>query len=632
MSKLLDRVNSPKELRQLNIDELPKLAAELRDYLIDTIALCGGHFASSLGALELTVALHYSFSTPEDKLIWDVGHQGYVHKMLTGRLKELATIRQRGGISGFLKREESEYDAFGAGHAGTSISAAVGMAVALQRSKSPNYSIACIGDGSLTCGMAFEALNHAGELGLNNLIVVLNDNEMSISPNVGAHRWLFSRALTNKNLTNARQHFKALHKKGYIPQTVYKMFDRAQTAAQGFFSEPALLFESFRFRYIGPVNGHSIHDVLEALEHAKKQDVPVLLHTKTSKGQGYPLAEADPIKWHAVKPFNRTDGTSNETSDSKTPFITYTKVFADTLFEIAQERKDIVAITAAMAEGTGLDLIRKELPEAFFDVGISEQHAVTFAAGLACEGYKPICAIYSTFLQRAYDQVIHDVCIQNLPVIFIIDRAGVVGNDGETHQGQFDLAYLRVIPNLTILAPIDGIELSSMLRFAIDNNLPTAIRFPRGNVIPQSESIESPPIVHGKSSVVYESGHDLLFLGIGPITISAINIARKLEKLGYKSTVVNMRFVKPIDRDYLINNCSKFNYIFTLEDHSLLGGLGSAIIEITNDEGLKLKNPVTRFGLKDEFISHGSQKEQLEDNFCSELQIFNKVRDIVDPL
>jgi 1-deoxy-D-xylulose-5-phosphate synthase len=623
--KLIDSLNSPNDLRSLARSEVVQVAQELRDEFISTISKCGGHFASSLGAAEISVVVHYLFETPLDRVIWDVGHQAYIHKMLTGRREQLSSIRQRGGISGFLRRDESEYDAFGAGHAGTSISAGVGMAVALAKESTARFVVPIIGDGSMTCGMAFEALNHAGELGLSNLIVILNDNEMSISPNVGAHRWLFSRALTSKPTVMARSQIKSLYHKGYVPETVYKMFDRAQTAAQGFFSGAATLFESFRFRYIGPINGHSVPDLIDALEHAKDQEVPVLVHVRTTKGAGFAEAEEDPIKWHAVKPF-KPEATSEEkngaSSDENLPTElvtlppTYTQVFARTVLELMEEDPRIVAVTAAMAEGTGLDLIRRNKPDSFFDVGICEQHAVTFCAGLACEGFKPICAIYSTFLQRGYDQVLHDVCIQNLPVIFAMDRSGVVGNDGETHQGQFDIAFLRCIPNMVLLAPSDEHELKDMLRASMNFGVPVGIRYPRGHatgkLIKESSSIEL-----GRGRVI-TSGEDVLLIGVGTMLQHCLEAAKILLKTyNLTTTIIDPRFIKPLDQELFTQQLPRHRAICTIEDHSLAGGFGSALLEFVNSTDLSLKTPIKRLGLKDTFIAHGTQQEQLEEHDCT---------------
>jgi len=638
MQKLIDSIDLPSGLRKLSSEDLVQVAEELREELISTILSCGGHFASSLGVTELTVALHHCFNTPHDKLLWDVGHQGYIHKMLTGRRAEMPQVRQKGGISGFLKRCESEYDCFGAGHAGTSLSAAIGMLVAENKSQSGNYVVPVIGDGAMTCGMAFEALNHAGSLGLKNLIVVLNDNEMSISPNVGAISWLFSRAVTSKTSTKARSGFKNLYRKGYVPEVVYRAIDKAEEATQGFFSGAAMLFESFGFRYIGPVDGHNMDDVVTALEHARQQDVPVLIHAYTVKGKGYKQAEGDPVKWHAVSPPKSLPAKSpaislSHNNNSPTPAVraqtgkkpTYTSVFARSLIELADIDDRIVGITAAMAGGTGLDLFQEKHSEKFFDVGICEQHAVTFAAGLACEGYKPVCAIYSTFLQRAYDQVVHDVCIQNLPVIFAMDRSGVVGNDGETHQGVFDIAFLRTIPSLVIMSPKDENELRHMLYTASRHNGPTAIRYPRGEAAGVAMDSELKELPIGEAEVV-KRGCDVMLIGFGPITAYALEAASKLElELGLSVTVVNARYAKPLDEKLFEKELVSHSLVATVEDHALSCGFGSALLEMISERGLQLQAPLLRFGIQDQFVTHASQKEQHEMNKCDSESIYQKI-------
>lgn len=610
--KLIDSISLPRGLRSLDASSLKRVACELREELIDSVASSGGHFASSLGTTELTVILHALFDTPNDKIVWDVGHQAYVHKMLTGRRDRLKTIRQKGGISGFLKRNESEFDTFGAGHAGTSISAAVGMKVALDKLSEERFVVSVIGDGSLTAGMAFEALNHAGALELRKFIVVLNDNEMSISQNVGALSWLFSKAVTSKAYTTARQSFKYLHKSGYVPELIYKAIDRGEEATQSFLSQTAMLFEAFGFRYIGPVDGHNIDDLLTAFGQAKNQDVPVIVHVRTSKGKGFEPAEEDPIKWHGVTPFDRSKAEFISSGASIAP--SYTQVFADTLVEIAKKDEKVIAITAAMAGGTGLDRFQKIHPQRFFDVGICEQHAVTFAAGLACEGYRPVCAIYSTFLQRAYDQVLHDVCIQNLPVVFAMDRGGVVGNDGETHQGVFDIAYLRSIPGITLMSPKDENELRHMLFTAINHSGPVAIRYPRGNGlgVDMSEPLKALPI--GESEIV-SSGNTVLLLCLGTMTSLGTAVAKTLkEEKGINCTVVNARFAKPFDHKLLARLYPTHSIIVTIEDHALQGGFGSVVLEAIQEQGLGFTGELLRYGIKDEFIPHASQKEQLAEN------------------
>jgi 1-deoxy-D-xylulose-5-phosphate synthase len=609
-SLLIDTLPLPSGLRGLSADDLQRVASELRDELIDSVSSSGGHFASSLGATELTVALHALFDTPHDRLVWDVGHQAYIHKMLTGRRGEMGSIRKKDGVSGFLKRNESEYDTFGAGHAGTSISAAVGMSLVLQRENPERYTVAIIGDGSLTAGMAFEALNHAGHLGLKNFIVVLNDNEMSISPNVGAISWLFSKAVTSKASTVARSGFKNLYRKGYVPELVYKAIDRAEEAAQGFFAGPAVLFEAFGFRYIGPVDGHNMADLMSAIQNAKQQDVPVLIHCYTQKGKGYEPAEADPIKWHGVNPFDRSKGEFVGAPPAVKPPPAYTAVFADTVIDLAKRDPKIRAITAAMPGGTGLDKFQNALPEQFLDVGICEQHAVTCAAGLACEGYKPICAIYSTFLQRAYDQVVHDVAIQNLPVVFALDRGGVVGNDGETHQGVFDITYLRSLPHLVVMSPKDENELRHMLYTAVHHNGPIAVRYPRGNGLGVALDPEYKALEIGKAEVV-ERGTDVLMIAFGPLVASAQQVAKRLrEQNGLSATIINARFAKPLDTALLAAEMPKYPVVCTIEDHVLAGGFGGAVLEFVNDAGITLQSTVRRFGVGDAFVPHGSQAEQ----------------------
>lgn len=609
---LLSSLSLPEGLRTLTPPELQQVAQELRDELIETLARCGGHFASSLGATEITVALHHVFNTPDDRLVWDVGHQAYIHKMLTGRREQLASIRQQGGISGFLKREESEYDAFGAGHAGTSISAAAGMSMAFQEHYPERFVVAIIGDGSITAGMAFEAMNHAGAAKLKNFIVILNDNEMSISENVGAMSWLLSRALTSNVSTKARSGFKELHRRGYVPDLLYKAIDRAEEVAQGFVSTPAMLFESFGFRYIGPVDGHNMEDLLTALGNAREQDGPVLIHARTMKGKGYEPAEADPIKWHGVTPFDRTRGEFRKSAGAPPPTPTYTGVFAKTMIELATDNSSIVAITAAMPGGTGLDAYQKTHPDTFIDVGICEQHAVTLAAGLACEGKRPVCAIYSTFLQRAFDQVVHDVCIQNLPVVFAMDRAGMVGNDGETHQGLYDISYLRMLPNMTIMSPKDENELRHMLRTATTIPGPVALRYPRGNGVGVSLA-GSPEILEVGKAEIVRRGDDALVIAFGPMVQHALAAAEMLSsESGIETQVINARFAKPLDVEMLSSQIPHFPVVCTVEDHALQGGFGSAVLEMVHDQQVTLQRSIRRFGALDICTAHASQNQQYE--------------------
>ena len=643
--KLIDSLVLPEGLKGLSASQLKNVSKEIRDELIDSVAASGGHFASSLGATELTVALHHLFDSPKDKIIWDVGHQAYIHKMLTGRREKLGTIRKKDGISGFLKRDESPHDIFGAGHAGTSISAAVGISAAHQMGNfsitSPStvsnqattppptnenipFTIAVIGDGSLTSGMAFEALNHAGHLNLKNFIVVLNDNEMSISENVGALSRLFSKTVTSKAYTSARMGFKQLHQQGLVPDLVYKVLDRAEEAAQSFVSHTSVLFEAFGFRYIGPIDGHNIDELLSALSQAKNQDRPVLVHIRTAKGKGYVPAEEDPIKWHGVTPFDRTQATFLAKAATKLP-PTYTQVFADALIKLTDADPSVIAITAAMPGGTGLDIFQKKHPNNFFDVGICEQHAVTFAAGLSCEGKKPVCAIYSTFLQRGFDQVVHDVCIQNLPVLFAMDRAGVVGNDGETHQGVFDIAFLRSLPNIILMASKDEAELQDMMFTALHTEGPTAIRYPRGNGV--GVSLEAPmKMIEIGKGIVEQRGTDILMIGYGSMVQTAMAAAKKLkETLGLTTTVINARFAKPIDEKLFCDEIPKYKVIATLEDHAIIGGFGSAVLECIHNHQLVVKGELLRFGIQDEYVTHATQAEQHAMNGCDVDSIIKKI-------
>lgn len=621
------RFTSLASLRELNPNELAEIADEMRNNLISTLAESGGHFASSLGVTELTVALHSQFNTPKDLLVWDTGHQGYIHKMLTGRMDKLHSIRQSGGISGFLKRSESEFDTFGAGHAGTSISAATGMAAARSHNRPSSlesvenddrYVVAIIGDGSLTSGMAFEALNHSGDLDLAKFIVILNDNEWSISKNVGALSWFFSRFITSHFSNIARDTFKGIFDKNSL---IYKAFDRAEEATQAFLASPAFLFEAFGYRYIGPVDGHDMPSLVTAISHAKSQKGPVLLHVRTVKGKGYNEAEADPIKWHAVKPGQISLKDEKEKEFKSLPIdtaksvkLSYSQIFADQLITLAKSDPQVVSITAAMAEGTGLDRFRSEVPEQFYDVGICEQHAVTFAAGLATKpGLKPVCAIYSTFLQRAFDQVLHDVAIQELGVLFVLDRAGVVGNDGETHQGVFDIAFLKIIPNIVILAPKNSSELRQMLIDCLTHpdyinsagslRFPIAIRFPRGN------TLDLPPcgsLPFGKCEIVTE-GKKVLLLAAGNMVATAEEAARELGD----TTVVNLRFLKPLDVETIVAllNATAYDVVATLED-GVISGIGLDIAEILLTNGFRGR--FKRFGVPDEFVTHATQDEQYE--------------------
>ncbi len=606
--KLIDIVNYPKDIKDFSLPQLKTLCKELREELINKISLCGGHLASSLGITEVTVALHYFFDTPSDKLIWDVGHQAYIHKMLTGRKNDISNIRKKDHISGYLKRAESIFDTFGGGHAGNSISSAVGIATAFKKEHKKNFAIAIIGDASISSGMCFEALNHAGELHLDNLIVILNDNQMAISPNVGAIKWLLNKGSVSSVPTKARAKLKKLYQKGYIPTFLYKIIDRVEEAFKGIISTPSTLFESFGFRYIGPVDGHNIEQLLKAFSLAKTQDAPVLLHVRTTKGKGFKNAEKNPTDWHACIPFFPINGKARKIKEKKA--FTYTEVFSNTVSKLISKDKDIIAITAAMATGTGLDKIQKEFPNNFFDVGIAESHAVTFAGGLAIEGKKPIVAIYSTFLQRGFDQILHDIALQNLPVIFALDRAGCVGADGETHQGTFDVSYLRFIPNMVLMAPKDENELQHMIYTATKLNKPVAIRYPRGDGIGIKLDEELKEIPFGKAQIT-QLGSQVLIISYG----TAYNLAKKacdriFEETNICPTIINARFAKPLDKSLLLKEIKRHSLICTVEDQCLSGGFGSSILELASDNNLNIS--IKRFGVDDFFVPHGTQQEQYE--------------------
>jgi 1-deoxy-D-xylulose-5-phosphate synthase len=605
---LIEKIKSPQDIKKLSIAELKDLADELREIIIETVATNGGHLASNLGAVDLTIALHYVFNSPEDKMIWDVGHQSYTHKLLTGRFNAFSTIRQYGGISGFPKMTESPHDAFGTGHSSTSISAALGILEARDiiksqipnlKSRIPNKVIAVIGDGAMTAGLAFEGLNHAGHL-KKDLIVILNDNEMSISPNVGALSAYLRRIMMGDLYTKLKKETKLfLEKIPAFGEPVLKIAQRAEDTVKGLFV-PGLLFEELGFEYVGPVDGHKIDSLIETLKTFKEFPGPVLIHAITKKGKGYEPAEKNPGIFHGVGPFDIETG--EQLSSGKK---SYSEIFGNCLTKLAKEDKRIVAITAAMTEGTGLGEFVNKFPKRFYDVGIAEPHAVTFAAGLATQGLKPVVAIYSTFLQRAYDEIIHDVCLQNLPVVFAIDRAGIVGDDGPTHNGAFDLSYLRHIPNLIVMAPKDGYELQCMLKTAVSLDAPSAIRFPRGAVTNPDEHEELKTIPIGKAESL-KTGEDILILAIGSTVIPALNASQLLADAGINSCVVNARFVKPLDTDLISGLARNIKYILTVEENAVSGGFGSAVLEYLSQsgiEGLKIR----LLGIPDTFIEQGPQ-------------------------
>jgi len=600
---ILQSINSPEDLRRLSTSDLDQLAADIREEIVKTVSRTGGHLAPSLGVVELTLALHYVFNTPSDKLIWDVGHQTYAHKLITGRRDKFKTLRQYKGISGFPKRQESPFDAFDTGHSSTSISAGLGIAIAKHLKKCKDRVIAVIGDGSMTGGMAFEALNQAGHLD-KNLIVILNDNEMSISPNVGALSSFLSRKMTSRQVVRAKDELKHLLKSfSNIGENILQVLKKSEESFKGFFT-PGMLFEALKFEYVGPIPGHQIDNLIETLQNVRDfSHGPVLIHVITKKGKGYPPAEKNPGDYHGVGPFDIESGTPVPAAD--TP-VSYTRCFGDTIVHLAEKEPKIVAITAAMPAGTGLMNFARRFPNRFYDVGIAEQHAVTFAAGLATEGMRPVVAIYSTFLQRAMDQVIHDVCLQNLPVTFALDRGGVVGDDGPTHHGVFDLSYLRFIPNLILMAPKDENELQHMLYTAVRHNGPAAIRYPRGagEGVELSDELSELPI--GKGEIVRE-GKDILLLPIGNRVYPALEAAQGLEKVGIDAAVINPRFVKPLDSDLIIEWAGKTGRVVTVEDNACIGGFGSAVLELLAGNNLSHVR-VHVLGYGDRFMEHGPQE------------------------
>ena len=603
MNKVLDRINSPKDLKSLSLPELKQLANEIREEIIQTVAKTGGHLAPNLGTVELTIALHYVFDTPKDKIIWDVGHQCYCHKILTGRRNSFHTLRQFGGISGFPNPKESPYDVFGTGHASTSISAALGISTAEYLKNDNGKVIAVIGDGAMTGGMAFEALNQAGELE-RDLIVVLNDNKMSISPNVGALSSFLSRKLTGRTFRRFKKEIERFLSSLPGGENIIHIVKRSEDSIKTLFT-PGMLFLALRFDYLGPVDGHRLEALIKTFKHAREMSGPILIHVLTVKGKGYKPAEQDPTSFHGIGKFKIVPEAPykvNHKTEDKRP--TYTEIFAKTLVDLAKSDKRIVGITAAMPEGTGLFLFKKDFPDRFFDVGIAEQHAVTFAAGLATQGLKPVVAIYSTFLQRAYDQIIHDVCLQNLPVVFAIDRGGIVGGDGPTHHGLFDLSYLRIIPNMIVMSPKDENELRHMLKTAIEHQGPIALRYPRGKGfgVNLDETLKKIPI--GEAELI-TPGEDLAILAIGHMVYPALDAIRMLQRDGIYPTLVNARFVKPIDKSLLLQLSRNCKCIVTIEENVITGGFGTAVMEALQE--LNIQIPVKRLGLPDTFVEHGPQ-------------------------
>jgi 1-deoxy-D-xylulose-5-phosphate synthase len=596
---LLENIKTPQDVRQLNIQELQRLGEEMRQFILETVSRTGGHLSSNLGVIELTLALHYVFDTPSAPIVWDVGHQCYAHKILTERKDQFWTLRQDGGLSGFPCARESCYDVFDTGHASNSISVAVGIAEAQKKLGQNQSVLAVIGDGSLTGGMAFEALNHAGHL-KTDIIVILNDNEMSISKNVGALSAHLNRIMTGETVTRWREEIKERLK--HLPgvgDKVYKAARQLEEMLKGLIT-PGILFEELGFTYIGPVDGHNLTHLIETLRNVKRLKGPRLVHVITKKGKGYSFAEADPARFHGVSKFDIDTGASVQNGRP-----TFTDAFGDAVIQLAQLDKRVVAVTAAMCLGTGLEKFSQLFPDQFYDIGIAEQHGVTFAAGLALQGLKPFVAIYSTFLQRAYDQIIEDVCLQQLPVVFALDRSGLVGQDGPTHNGSFDMSFLRHIPNMVLMSPKDENELKQMLFSAYRYEKPAAIRYPRGEAVGVPVDPDFSEIPIGTWEILKE-GTDITLMASGPVVYTALDAAMELQNEGINCAVVNGRFIKPMDREVIINLATHTQRVLTIEENTIVGGFGSGVMEVLSDEGMRI--PVKRVGLPDRFLFHGSQK------------------------
>jgi len=626
--KLLESINSPADLRRLPVEELETVADEIRQYILETMSRVGGHTGASLGAIELAVALHYAFDTPRDRLVWDVGHQAYAHKILTGRREALPTIKQYGGISGFLRRDESEYDVFGAGHASTSLSAALGMAIARDRKGEDHHVVALIGDASLAGGMAMEAINQAGHL-KSRLIVLLNDNEMSIAPAVGALTGYLNRIRGAHGYHRVKDEVEETLRA--IPSVGERLHHAAKTVKDAIAAAvlPGALVNELGFKYIGYVDGHNPRALVAALREAQQvQDSPVIVHALTTKGKGYPQAEKDYYRWHATGPFDLESG---QAIKSKPGAPTYTSVFGDTLAELMARDEKIIALTAAMPDGTGVCTPLEKFPDRSFDVGIAEQHCVTFAAGLSCEGLKPVCAIYSTFLQRGFDQLVHDVCIQDLNVKFCLDRGGVAGGDGPTHHGLLDIAYLRGIPNIVLMAPKDEGEMRDMLYTMLEHVGPAAMRYPRGNGI--GVPIDTAPklLEIGKGEILRDGG-EVAILAYGSMVHPSLQAAEHLAKEKIEVTVVNARFVKPLDAQLLLALAQTTRLIVTVEEAYLSGGFGSAVLELLEENGLQDKVKVVRMGIPDRLVSHGDPKLLLAKYGLDADGIYTRVKQSIDVL
>ena len=620
---LLNKIDSPEDIKKLNFDALKELAEEIREYMIEVISKNGGHLAPNLGVVELTLALHKVFNCPKDKIIWDVGHQSYIHKIITGRREAFKTLRQYNGLSGFPKIQESEYDAFGTGHSSTSISAALGMAIARDLKGENNEVIAVIGDGSMTGGMAYEALNNAGDL-QKKLIIVLNDNEMSIAKNVGAMSDYLYQLRTARTYNRIKKDLEGWLKQKNYGENIINIVRRVKGSVK-YLLVPGSVFEHLGFKYYGPVDGHNLEHLVEVLETAKQTPGPVIIHVITKKGKGYAPAEESPNKFHGTGPFDIKTG--KKIANPNAP-VSYTEVFGKTLVQIAKDNKKIVAITAAMPDGTGLNYFADAYPDRFFDVGIAEQHAVTAAAGMAAAGLRPVVAVYSTFLQRAYDSVLHDIAMQNLPVVLGLDRAGLVGDDGYTHHGVFDYAYLRLIPQMTIMAPKDENELRHMLATALDFNGPIALRYPRGSGlgVDITEPLHTLPI--GKAEKLSE-GSDVCLWAVGSMVDEAVKAAAALKEKGISAGVVNMRFVKPLDSGLLVKTAMQCKNIVTLEEGTIEGGAGSAVLEVLNENGLLENVRVLNLGIPDKYIPHGDKKLLMRDIGLDHDSIVTRIADFL---
>jgi len=620
---VLDSVNMPEDIKKLNIGQLNRLALELRSFVLENVSKTGGHLASNLGIVELTLALHYCFDAPKDKIVWDVGHQAYIHKILTGRKDKFTTLRQLDGLSGFPKPSESEYDTFTAGHSSTSISIALGFACARDMRGSDEKVVAVIGDGSLTGGVAFEALNNAGRSN-SNIIVVLNDNQMSISGNVGALSRHLGELRTERGYIEAKNDVKKLLNRFPDSEKMVNKIKRTKNRIKYLFI-PGVIFEELGFKYIGPVDGNNIESLIEVINRAKNIEGPVLIHVKTKKGKGYKYAENNPSAYHGVSAFDLSTGASIKKSNKPT----YSDVFGKTMCSMADEDDKIVAVSAAMGNGTGLSKFISKHPSRFYDVGIAEQHAVSFSAALAKSGFRPVFAVYSTFLQRAYDEIMQDVCLQNLHVVFAVDRAGIVGADGETHQGIYDISYFTHMPNMTVMMPKNGIELEKMLRYAVYNiDGPVAVRYPRGN-ISDIYSENTSEIEFGKAELL-EDGEKIAVISAGAVCDNAAKVCEMLKNDGYNPMLINMRFAKPVDKEMLKLAAEKCGYIFTLEDNVIDGGAGMAVLEALNDMELMNDVKVHSYAFPDKFIEHGTRDQLFERYKLDSESIYKDIKERID--